>query len=138
VTVTLVDGVVLARAAFHHSVNYRSVMLFGEATKVEDLAEKRAAMVALVDHVVPGRSADARLPSDSELRATTVVRLDVQEASAKVRTGGPKDDPDDLALSTIWAGHVPLQLVAGTPVVDTSAPVAAPVPAYIAPYAGPS
>lgn len=138
VTVTLIDGLVLARSAFHHSINYRSVMAFGVASEVDDFEEKRRALVAFVDHVVPGRSADTRLPSDAEVRSTRVVRVDIEEASAKVRTGGPKDDPEDLALSGIWAGHVPLQLVAGVPVVDTLAPVTAPVPPYLAPYRRPA
>src|SRR5882757_983778 len=95
VTITLVDGLVLARSQFHHSMNYRSVMIFGLANRVEDDGEKRAALHALVEHVVPGRSADARPPNDSELRATTVLTLAIDEASAKVRTGGPVDDEED-------------------------------------------
>jgi len=138
VTVTLIDGLVLARAAFHHSINYRSVMAFGVATEVKRFDEKRVAMEAFVDHVVPGRSADARPPSDAELRATAVVKVAIQEASAKVRTGGPKDEPEDLGMPGVWAGHVPLQLVPGVPIVDSSAPVTAPVPAYISPYRRPA
>jgi len=133
-TVTLVDGLVLARSAFHHSINYRSVVVFGAACEVEDAEEKRLALTAFVDHVVAGRSADARPPSDAELRATRVVRIEIEEASAKVRSGGPNDDPEDLALTGIWAGEMPLRLVAGEPVVDGSAPVLAPVPQYLAPY----
>ena len=98
-TVTLVDGLVLARSAFHHSINYRSVVVFGVAQEVEDFDEKRTALMAFVDHVVPGRSPDTRPPSDSELRATRVVKVEIEEASAKVRTGGPKDDPEDLELN---------------------------------------
>jgi hypothetical protein len=117
VTVTLLDGLVLARSAFHHSVNYRSVVLFGNATEVTDPEEKYQAVMAIVEHVVPGRGADARPPTNAELRATRVVRLAIDEASAKVRTGGPKDDPEDMALP-IWAGEVPLRMVAGTAVAD--------------------
>ncbi|HTT88373.1 MAG TPA: pyridoxamine 5'-phosphate oxidase family protein [Acidimicrobiales bacterium] len=136
-TVTLVDGLVLARSAFHHSFNYRSVVVFGVAHEVEDADEKRVALAAFVDHVVPGRNPDTRPPTDSELRATTVVRIEIEEASAKVRTGGPKDEPEDFALHEIWAGEVPLQVVAGVPVADDSAPVTAPVPRYLAPYRRP-
>ena len=107
VTVTLVDGLVLARSAFHHSINYRSVVVHGTGTEVTDEEEKRAALAAVVEHIVPGRGADARPPTSSELRATRVVRVPLDEASAKVRTGGPKDDPEDLDLP-VWAGQVPL------------------------------
>lgn len=98
VTVTLVDAVVLARSAFHHSLSYRSVVAFGTATAVTDPADKRRALLRLVDHVVPGRTSDARTPSDAELRAARVVRVAVDEASAKIRTGGPNDEPEDLGL----------------------------------------
>ncbi|MDP9402035.1 MAG: pyridoxamine 5'-phosphate oxidase family protein [Actinomycetota bacterium] len=117
VTVTLLDGLVLARSAFHHSMNYRSVMLFGRAERVTDPAEKRAALLAIVDHMVSGRSVATRPPSDAELRATLVVRLAIDEGSAKVRTGGPIEEPADLALGH-WAGVVPLSLVRGEPQPD--------------------
>jgi nitroimidazol reductase NimA-like FMN-containing flavoprotein (pyridoxamine 5'-phosphate oxidase superfamily) len=117
VTVTLLDGLVLARSAFHHSMNYRSVVLLGTATNVDDDAEKRRALDTIVEHVLPGRSEVARPPSDVELRATLVLRLPIVEGSAKVRTGAPKDDPEDMDL-TVWAGVVPLRLVAGAPVQD--------------------
>ena len=117
VTVTLLDGLVLARSAFHHSMNYRSVMLFGSATKVEDEREKYDAVVAIVEHLLPGRSHDTRLPTPEELRKTLVVRLPLAECSAKVRTGGPLDDEDDMALGH-WAGVLPLSIVPGTPVPD--------------------
>jgi nitroimidazol reductase NimA-like FMN-containing flavoprotein (pyridoxamine 5'-phosphate oxidase superfamily) len=136
-TVTLVDALVLARSAFHHSINYRSVVVFGVAQEVEDFDEKRTALMAFVDHVVPGRSPDTRPPSDSELRATRVVKVEIEEASAKVRTGGPKDDPEDLDLTGIWAGEMPLQLVPGAPQADYSAPVTAPVPPYLVAYRRP-
>ena len=117
VTVTLLDGLVLARSAFHHSMNYRSVVLLGTATRVTDDDEKRRALDAVVEHVLPGRSRTARPPSPAELRATTVLRLPIHEGSAKVRTGGPKEDPDDLDLP-VWAGVVPLRLSPGEPEQD--------------------
>jgi nitroimidazol reductase NimA-like FMN-containing flavoprotein (pyridoxamine 5'-phosphate oxidase superfamily) len=119
VTVTIVDGLVLARSAFHHSMNYRSVMIFGRATRVDDLDEKQAALRALVEHVVPGRSVDAREPSANELRTTLVLTLPISEASAKVRTGGPIDDEEDLGLP-VWAGQLPLATTFGDPIADTS------------------
>jgi hypothetical protein len=118
IAVTIVDGLVLARSAFHHSLNYRSVVLFGTAVDVTDPVEKRLALLELVEHIVPGRGRDARPPNDGELRATRVIRIEIEEASAKVRTGGPVDDPDDLLLTEIWAGQVPLAMVRGTPVPD--------------------
>ncbi len=136
-TVTLVDGLVLARSAFHHSINYRSVVVFGVAHEVEDWEEKRLALAAFVDHVVPGRNAGTRPPSEAELRATRVVKVEIMEASAKVRTGGPKDEPEDLGLGGIWAGELPFRVVAGSPIADGSAPVTAPVPPYVASYRRP-
>jgi uncharacterized protein len=129
VTVTLLDGLVLARSEFHHSINYRSVVIFGNAAEVSDRDEKRRALHAIVEHIVPGRSVDARAPSDSELRATRVVRLRIDEVSAKVRSGGPVDDESDLALP-VWAGQVPLRLVAGSPIVDDGVPAGVVVPPY--------
>lgn len=117
VTVTLLDGLVLARSAFHHSMNHRSVVLLGTATKVDDDAEKRRALDAVVEHVAPGRSLMARPTSDAELRKTLVLRLPIEEGSAKVRTGGPVDEPEDMDLP-VWAGVVPLRLVAGAPVQE--------------------
>ncbi|ATL26108.1 pyridoxamine 5'-phosphate oxidase family protein [Streptomyces formicae] len=107
-TVTHVDGLVLARSAFHHSINYRSVVVHGTAHQVTDPEEKRAALDALVDHVVPGRTADSRPANAKELAATAVLRLDLDEVSAKARTGGPNDEPEDMDLSH-WAGVVPLR-----------------------------
>jgi uncharacterized protein len=118
VTVTLLDGLVLARSAFHHSMNYRSVVVYGRATRVEDPAEKIAALEAVVEHVLAGRSAGCRAPDEKEMKGTLVLRLPLDEASAKVRTGGPLDDDEDMALP-VWAGHVPLRLVADDPVPDT-------------------
>ncbi|MEU1117242.1 MULTISPECIES: pyridoxamine 5'-phosphate oxidase family protein [unclassified Streptomyces] len=107
-TVTHVDGLVLARSAFHHSINYRSVVVHGIAHQVTDPEEKRAALDALVDHVVPGRAADSRPADTKELAATAVLRLDLDEVSAKARTGGPNDEPEDMDLPH-WAGVVPLR-----------------------------
>jgi nitroimidazol reductase NimA-like FMN-containing flavoprotein (pyridoxamine 5'-phosphate oxidase superfamily) len=111
VAVTLLDGLVLARAAMHHSVNYRSVILFGQARAVEDKTEKLAALAALIDHVVPGRSEACRPPNEKELTATLVIALPITEASAKTRSGPPlPDDPEDAALP-FWAGVIPLETV---------------------------
>lgn len=136
-SVTLVDGLVLARSAFHHSVNYRSAVLFGTAEEVRRADEKRAALDAIVEHIVPGRTADARAASDSELRATRVVRIVVEEASAKSRSGGPKDDPEDVEQVGAWAGHLPLRVVPGTPIAaeDTSGDPAP--PPYVTGYRRP-
>jgi nitroimidazol reductase NimA-like FMN-containing flavoprotein (pyridoxamine 5'-phosphate oxidase superfamily) len=117
VTVTHLDGLVLARSGFHHSMNYRSVVVLGRATEVTDPAEKRRALDAIVEHVAPGRTAEVRAASDAELRGTRVVALPLDEASAKVRTGPPKDDGADLALDC-WAGELPLRLVPQGPVPD--------------------
>jgi uncharacterized protein len=129
-TVTLLDGIVLARSAKHHSVNFRSVMLFGTARPVTDADEKRAALAAVVEHIVPGRGADARPPNDEELRATKVLAFPIEEGSAKVRTGGPVEDPADLGLA-VWAGEIPLRLVAGAPVADDGLSSAVAEPAYL-------
>jgi uncharacterized protein len=117
VTVTLVDALVIARSAFHHSMNYRSAMIFGTAREVTDREEKLVALDALVDHVLPGRAAEARPANEKELRQTLVLSLPITEASAKVRTGGPVDDEEDHALP-IWAGVVPIALTFGKPVAD--------------------
>lgn len=122
VTVTLLDGLVLARSAFHHSMNYRSVMLFGRAERVDDEQEQFNSMVAIVEHLVPGRSTDTRLPTPEELRKTLIVRLPLDECSAKVRTGGPIDDADDMDLG-FWAGVLPLTITPAVPVPDVNEPV---------------
>lgn len=132
-TVTLLDGLVLSRSAFHHSLNYRSAMVFGVAEPVTDIDEKRRALETLVEHVVPGRSAGTRAPSERELRATLVLRLPITEASAKVRTGGPIEDPGDLP-SALWGGHVPLRLVGGDPVPDEHVPADVAAPAHAVGY----
>ena len=133
VTVTIVDGLVLARSAFHHSMNYRSVVIFGRAMLVEDPEEKNAALLALSEHFVRGRWADVREPSEQELKLTTVLRLPLAEASAKIRTGPPLDDEDDYALP-IWAGVVPLKLVAGEPIADPRLSEGIAVPDYARNY----
>jgi nitroimidazol reductase NimA-like FMN-containing flavoprotein (pyridoxamine 5'-phosphate oxidase superfamily) len=127
VTITLLDGLVLARSAFHHSMNYRSVVLLGRARKVEDDVEKRRAFDVIVEHVLPGRTAVARPASDAELRKTLVLALPIEEGSAKVRTGGPIDDDEDLDLE-VWAGVVPLRLTPGDPVQDPAQPADLPAP----------
>jgi nitroimidazol reductase NimA-like FMN-containing flavoprotein (pyridoxamine 5'-phosphate oxidase superfamily) len=128
-TVTLLDGLVLSRAALHHSMNFRSVMLFGTATAVLEPEEKLAAVTAVVEHVVPGRSGEARRPTPQELRRTAVLSFPIVEGSAKVRTGGPVEEPSDLSLP-VWAGEVPLRLVAGIPVPDADVPAGLPAPEY--------
>lgn len=130
VTVTLLDGLVLARSAFHHSMNYRSVVVFGKARVVED-DEKLRALDALVDHVVHGRSKEMRPHKDIELKQTLVLSLPLEEASAKIRTGGPVDDEEDYALP-VWAGVVPLKLTQGEPIADRD--VTVDVPEYAARY----
>ena len=117
VTVTIIDGLVLARSAFHHSMNYRSVVIFGRATLVEDREEKYAALLALSEHIIRGRWADVREPTEQELIQTTVLSLPLTEASAKIRTGPPLDDEEDYEMN-VWAGVVPLKLVAGEPIND--------------------
>jgi uncharacterized protein len=129
-TVTHVDGLVLARSAFHHSINYRSVVVHGVAHDVTDPEEKRQALDALVDHVVPGRSADSRPADKKELAATAVIRLDLDEVSAKLRTGGVNDQPEDLALPH-WAGVVPVRRAHGTPVPDPGLAPGTELPGYL-------
>lgn len=131
VTITLMDGLVLARSAFHHSMNYRSVVVFGTAREVTDEAEKIRALETLVDHVVRGRSAEIRPPNEKELRGTMVLALPLDEASAKIRTGGPVDDEEDYALP-VWAGVLPMRLTPSAPIADDG--VTAPVPDYITRY----
>jgi len=112
--VTLLDGLVLARSAFHHSMNYRSVVVYGHPREVTDPDEKDVAQAALVDHVAHGRAQDARMPNQRELDQTTILAIELEEASAKVRTGPPKDDEEDLELP-VWAGVLPLRVVPGEP-----------------------
>jgi nitroimidazol reductase NimA-like FMN-containing flavoprotein (pyridoxamine 5'-phosphate oxidase superfamily) len=133
IAVTLVDGLVLARSAFHHSINYRSVVIFGRATMVEEREAKLAALLAFSEHVIPGRWDDVRKPTDRELKATTVLSVPLEEVSAKVRTGPPIDDEEDYSLN-IWAGVVPLKLVAGQPTNDPRLPSSIEPPSYTLKY----
>jgi hypothetical protein len=133
VAVTLVDGLVLARSTFHHSINYRSVVLYGVASGIDDPVEKAKALEAVVEHLVPGRSRDARPADDGELLATRVVRLPIEEASAKIRVGPPVDDTRDLDLD-IWAGVLPMERRPGTPIPDEHLKPAIPVPEYVRDY----
>jgi hypothetical protein len=131
VTVTLLDGLVLARSSFHHSMNYRSAVIFGTATLVEDREEAMRALDVLVEHVVPGRSKEVRGPNEIELKATMVLAMPIEEGSAKVRTGGPVDDEEDYSLP-VWAGVLPLKMVAGEAVPDVG--VTTGVPEYVRKY----
>ncbi|OBH58658.1 pyridoxamine 5'-phosphate oxidase family protein [Mycobacterium sp. E2479] len=130
VTATLVDGLVLARSAMHHSLNFRSVVVVGDARIVDDPAEKSQALHCLLDHIAPGRADDCRSPNARELAATGVLALDLVEVSAKVRNGPPADDPQDVALAH-WAGVVPLSLAAGTPVPADDLNPGTSVPPYL-------
>ncbi|MFJ3928475.1 pyridoxamine 5'-phosphate oxidase family protein [Streptomyces sp. NPDC090022] len=131
VTVTHVDGLVLAKSAFHHSINYRSVVVHGTAYQVTDEDEARMALDALVDHVVPGRSADSRPANAKELAATAVIRLDLDEVSAKIRTGGVNDEPEDLSLP-YWSGVVPVARTYGTPIPSADLDPSIATPDYLA------
>lgn len=133
VTVTLVDGLVLARSAFHHSVNYRSVVILGKAEVVADENEKNAALEAFTNHIVPGRWAEVRWPTALELKATTVLRLPITEASAKIRTGDPVDDDEDYAMNS-WAGVLPMSIQPGEPIPDTKLPKDINVPDHVLNY----
>ena len=135
-TVSLLDGLVLARAAMHHSANYRSVMLIGQAMSVEEPREKLAALEAIVGHIVPGRWPDVRPPSEAELRATSVLAIPIDEASAKVRSGPPLDDEPDHALEA-WAGVIPMVTEAGAPVPDPRLRAGIRPPSYATGYRRP-
>ena len=137
VTVTLLDGLVLARSAFHHSMNYRSAVVLGTARLVTAADEKSRALEAIVEHIVPGRGADARPPSANELLATSVLALPIEEGSAKVRTGPPLDDPEDMGLD-VWAGVVPLRLSPQPLVSDPTLREGIAAPAYAREYRRPS
>ncbi|WP_017315891.1 pyridoxamine 5'-phosphate oxidase family protein [Mastigocladopsis repens] len=132
-TVTLLDGLVLARSAFHHSMNYRSVVIFGTATLVQDAGEKLEALRAFTEHIVPERWAEVRSPNRQELQATLVLSLPITEASAKVRTGPPLDDEEDYSLP-VWAGVLPLQVVAGEAVADPRLNTGISLPDYVCKY----
>lgn len=128
-TVTLLDGLVLARSVFNHSMNYRSVVILGNATAIEDPEEKNAALRLLSEHILPGRWDDARQPNERELKATLVLKLPIDDFSAKVRTGPPIDDNDDYSFPT-WAGVIPLEMVARDPVPDPKLEPAREIPNY--------
>lgn len=133
ITVTLLDGLVLARSIFNHSMNYRSVVILGTATVVQDPAEKLEALHRLSEHILPGRWAESRQPNEQELKATFALRISIDEFSAKVRQGPPIDDEDDYSFGT-WAGVIPLSTIAGQPVADDRCDPAIPVPAYANAY----
>ena len=133
VTVALLDGLVLARSAFHHSVNYRSVIIFGKASLLEDPAAKLEALRAFTEHVMPGRWEEIRQPSEKELQATTVLAIPLEEVSAKVRTGPPIDDEEDYMLP-VWAGVLPLELASRPPLADDRLPQGIAVPEYVRKY----
>ncbi len=134
VTVTLLDGLVLARSIFNHSMNYRSVVIVGTAVAVQDPADKLEALRLLSEHILPGRWAESRYPNERELKATLALRLPIMEFSAKVRQGPPIDDEEDYAFRT-WAGVIPLETVAGAPIADGRCPAEIPVPEYARGYA---
>ena len=136
VTVTLVDGLVVARAAFHNSLNYRSVVIFGRPRIVDDVDEKREALEAITEHVIPGRWADSRPMTEKELRATLVASVSIDEASAKTRAGGPVDDDGDYQLP-IWAGVVPLATTAAPPIDDPRLEADVSAPSYLLDYERP-
>ena len=136
VTVTLIDGLVIARSAFHHSVNYRSVVILGKAELVTDAEEKNHALEALTNHFVPDRWDDVRWPNELELKATSVLRLSIEEASAKIRTGDPVDDEEDYEMN-VWAGIVPLELKPGTPTDDARLKESIEPPEYLTNYKRP-
>jgi len=133
VTVTLLDGLVLARSIFNHSMNYRSVVILGTAVAVNDAKEKLEALRLLSEHILPGRWVESRQPNEKELKATLVMRLPIEEFSAKVRQGPPVDDEEDYAFPT-WAGVIPLEMVAGKPVDDPRLDPARDAPAYARQY----
>jgi nitroimidazol reductase NimA-like FMN-containing flavoprotein (pyridoxamine 5'-phosphate oxidase superfamily) len=136
-TVTLVDGMVLARSVFNHSMNYRSVVALGPAILVSDPTEKMGALHAFTEKIIAGRWEDARRPTEKEIKATSILRLALREVSAKVRQGAVEDDAEDYALP-VWAGVIPMRLVADPPVRDPRCDLALPEPAYASRYARPS
>jgi len=133
VTVTLIDGLVLARSAFHHSMNYRSVVVFGKAKIISDEQEKYAALKAFTEHIIPNRWSEIRPPTKNELKGTTVLSLALTEASAKIRTGNPVDDEDDYELD-VWAGVLPIRLTTDVPINDERLKDGIPVPPNVLNY----
>ncbi len=136
-TVTFVDGLVVARSTYNTDINYRSVMIIGKATEVKDLDEKRRCLDLMVDHIIPGRSRDARPPTEKELRSTMLLKLPLSESSAKVRTGWPLDDEEDYDLD-IWAGVIPFATVVEEARVDPALRVDVPMPGYVERYRRPA
>jgi hypothetical protein len=136
ITVTLLDGLVLARSVFHHSLNYRSVCVFGRSRRVSGAKARGEGLAALVEHLVPGRNRDARQPNAKELAVTELVEVGMEEASAKIRSGPPADDADDLDLP-VWAGVLPATVTWGPPVPDAATGPATPVPPYVQGYRRP-
>jgi len=132
-TVTIVDGIVLARSAFHHSMNYRSVVVFGKAIPVEEPAEKMEALNALSEHIIPGRWKDVREPNEQEMKATLVLKLPLEEASAKLRTGPPLDDEADYEIP-VWSGVLPLKLNSSSPLADDHTSSDKAIPDYVTNY----
>jgi hypothetical protein len=133
VTVTLLDGLVLARSAFHHSLNYRSATILGAATEITDQVEKLSALKSMIEHIIPGRWDDVRQPNETEFKATKVLRIALNEASAKIRTGPPIDDEEDYMLSC-WAGEIPIRTTFGAPVPDPRLRVGITTPNYLGRY----
>jgi nitroimidazol reductase NimA-like FMN-containing flavoprotein (pyridoxamine 5'-phosphate oxidase superfamily) len=136
VTVTILDGLVLARSAFNHSMNYRSVVVLGKATAIKGDKEKNEALLALSEHFIRGRWDEVRLPTELELKATTVLSLPIDEASAKIREGGPVDDDEDYELD-VWAGVLPMQMTTGNPIPDTKLKEGIELPSSVKKYPSP-
>ena len=136
VTVTILDGLIFARSAFHHSMNYRSVVILGTATEVVDPDEKNEVLKAIVEHVAPKRWDDVRWPNAQELKATSVLRLPLEEVSAKIRTGPPIDDEEDYQMPC-WAGELPLRLIPQNPIADPKLNPETPLPQYVSEYRRP-
>lgn len=132
IAVTLVDGLVLARSTFHHSMNYRSVIVYGSGREITDPTKKDAVLAQFVEHVIPGRNAEARPANATELKATSLIEFDLKEVSAKIRRGGPKDDAEDMQLD-VWAGTIPLTLTAGAPITAEDSKIET-APAYTQNY----
>ncbi|HEX3144062.1 MAG TPA: pyridoxamine 5'-phosphate oxidase family protein [Pyrinomonadaceae bacterium] len=133
VTVTLIDALVLARSAFHHSMNYRSVVILGRATLIDEREEKLAALFALSEHMIRGRWQEVRKPSEAELQQTTVLSLPIEEASAKIRTGPPLDDEEDYSMN-VWAGVLPIQMTTTEPLADPRLRETVEIPDYVSNY----
>jgi uncharacterized protein len=133
VTVTLIDALVLARSAFHHSMNYRSVVILGRATQIDERDKKTEALFALSEHMIPGRWQEVRKPSEAELQQTTVLSMPIAEASAKIRSGPPLDDEEDYAMD-VWAGVLPMRMIAENPLPDPRLPSGIEIPKYVREY----